>query len=178
MATNARLTGKIVGSGLILAGEQEMPLMPSLFIHLAMFQRASLPACTHLNSSSGFVPVLIARRSGSLRRLRSRLVRVLFSVVLVLPTIASAHDSWISRQKLRDPNSGEWCCNENDCSALDEVRIVETKEGYVVDRRFFISKDRAIPSYDGRYWACFDPGGLHGHGPKRDVRCFFVPMNM
>ena len=117
-------------------------------------------------------------RPASLRQMRSRLLGVMFSAILVCPTAASGHDSWISRHKFRDPYSGAWCCNEHDCSPLDETRVVETKEGYVVDRKFFVPRGRAMPSYDSQYWACFNPGGLHGHGPKRDVRCFFVPMNM
>ena len=162
--------------------EQEMPQMPASSAHLAMkvwaaVSKESRAGIDHLN----WPPVLgrsqVGKTPASLRQLRSRLARVLFSAILACPTLASAHDSWISRYKLHDPNSGEWCCNENDCSALDETRIVETKEGYVVDRKFFVPSSRAIPSYDGQYWACFNPGGLHGHGPKRDVRCFFAPLN-
>jgi hypothetical protein len=90
--------------------------------------------------------------------------------------LASAHDSWISRHQFRDPASNAWCCDEHDCGALGDGRVRETTEGYIVDNRFAVTSSRVLPSYDGHFWACFEPGGLHGHGPKRGIRCFFAPL--
>jgi hypothetical protein len=49
--------------------------------------------------------------------------------VLLLAPIALAHDSWISDRGLRDPVSGQWCCNQHDC-APEQVR--EIAGGYLV----------------------------------------------
>jgi hypothetical protein len=44
----------------------------------------------------------------------SALVGSLFSTAL-----AEAHDTWVSRKQFQDPASGAWCCDEHDCSPLD-----------------------------------------------------------
>ena len=92
--------------------------------------------------------------------------------------LAHAHESWISSHRFRDPASNAWCCNEMDCSALDEQRVRAVAGDFIVDNKYRVAGRRVLPSYDGHYWACFEFGGLHGHGPKRSVRCFFAPMDM
>jgi hypothetical protein len=100
------------------------------------------------------------------------------ALALVVGQPAYAHHSWISSHRFRDPVSNEWCCNANDCSALEDERVREIAHEFIVDDRYIVASKRVLPSHDGRYWACFEPGGIHGHGPKRSIRCFFAPMEM
>ena len=44
---------------------------------------------------------------------------LLLLFLLALYPLAHAHDSWISRQRITDPASGEWCCNMIDCRVED-----------------------------------------------------------
>ena len=38
------------------------------------------------------------------------------NLLLILGTpIAGAHEHWISRERLHDPVTREWCCDERDC---------------------------------------------------------------
>jgi hypothetical protein len=90
--------------------------------------------------------------------------------------VVPVHESWISRQQFYDPSSGARCCNEHDCSALEDVEVREISGGFLIERRYFVTRQRVLPSIDGRYWACFNTGG----GPHRmvkEVRCFFAPMS-
>jgi hypothetical protein len=88
-----------------------------------------------------------------------------------------AHDSWISRHQFYDPNSGAWCCDEHDCAALDEIEVRETGNGFIVADKYFVSRQRVLPSSDGNYWACFNSEGKGAHDRKEGVRCFFAPMS-
>ena len=97
---------------------------------------------------------------------------VLFSTEVVL-----AHGSWISRNQFYDPSSGAWCCDEHDCSALDEQTVRPIGDGFMIDGRYFIARQRVLPSSDGQYWACFNTGGKGPHAREKEVRCFFAPMN-
>src|SRR3954451_21522904 len=74
---------------------------------------------------------------------------------------AYPHDSWISREKFRDPQSGDWCCNEHDCKALGPDQVWQQKSDMKIsvpffgeDRSFLVPKSRILPSRDGNYWAC------------------------
>lgn len=90
---------------------------------------------------------------------------------------ARAHDSWISRQRFHDPNSGAWCCDEHDCSALEEIDVRDTGDGFMVAGKYFVARQRVLPSTDGSYWACFNSEGNGAHDRKPGVRCFFAPMS-
>lgn len=114
----------------------------------------------------------------SLRRGNTVGVAVTTMTLIMAQYSADAHDSWISSHRFRDPASNAWCCNEHDCSALDDGRVRQLAGDFMVDEKYHIDAKRVLPSYDGHYWACFEPGALHGHGPKRYVRCFFAPMEM
>lgn len=109
------------------------------------------------------------------------MTRVLI-VLLVLSTQASAHDSWISRQGLRN-GAGEWCCGEGDCALMDEGAVQAKPYGYVIYGHGTIGDgagairtkliDEIVPpsegqpSPDGRYHRCQRPDGTR--------RCFFFP---
>jgi len=97
--------------------------------------------------------------------------------LFAVPHIAFAHDSWISRHQFMDPKTGALCCDERDCSALDESDVKETDEGFVVRGKYFVAHMRVLSSADGNYWACFNSEGKGAHDRKMDVRCFFALMN-
>ncbi len=73
-------------------------------------------------------------------------------LVLLGSSFATAHDSWISRNRLTDPASGEWCCNHIDCR---EEKVSETAGGYRVETGETIPYQRVIwKSQDGHWWRC------------------------
>src|SRR6266705_6497 len=76
--------------------------------------------------------------------------------LLAMPLPAPAHDHWINDQRLTDPMSGEWCCNEQDCAPEPAGAVRETSAGYlIVATGETIPFARAIPrSADGRFWRC------------------------
>jgi hypothetical protein len=88
-----------------------------------------------------------------------------------------AHDSWISRNQFYDPISGAWCCDEHDCSTLDDVAVRQMDGGFIIEDRHFVARHRVLPSSDDQYWACFNTGGKGPHGREKEIRCFFAPMN-
>lgn len=63
-----------------------------------------------------------------------------------------AHDHWISRQKLTDPITGQWCCNEYD--TFEETENVEKVNGgyRIISTGEFISDDRVIWKSPGGWW--------------------------
>jgi hypothetical protein len=97
--------------------------------------------------------------------------------VLAVPYVALAHDSWINRHQFLDPKTGALCCDEHDCSALEEREVRATDGGFVVRGKYFVARVRVLSSADGNYWACFNSEGTGAHDRKMDVRCFFAPLN-
>jgi hypothetical protein len=69
---------------------------------------------------------------------------------------AVAHDHWISRNRMIDPQSGEWCCNHIDCTAVPAGGVAEQNGGYVVtETGETIPYARVIwRSQDGEWWRC------------------------
>lgn len=97
--------------------------------------------------------------------------RCLMRVLLLIPTLligsfATAHDSWISRDGLRNA-AGEWCCGEGDCFVIPDQSISVTTEGYRLSGIETVPFPEALPSPDGAYWRCKRPDGTR--------RCFFAP---
>ena len=93
---------------------------------------------------------------------------------------AQAHDSWISRNALRN-SAGEWCCGEGDCFIVPRGNVAITFGGYrlrlrqvvngaEVDSVETVPFSEAQPSPDGEYWRCKRPDGSR--------RCFFYPPEM
>jgi hypothetical protein len=102
------------------------------------------------------------------------------AVILALfafPQPSIAHDHWISHYNFHDPNSGALCCDEHDCSALNENEVSEIPDGFLVSGIYFVARKRVLPSFDSHYWACFNSEGVGAHDRKKDVRCFFVPIS-
>jgi hypothetical protein len=59
---------------------------------------------------------------------------------------------WISRERITDPVSGEWCCGENDCLA---EQVAEVPGGYLVSTGEVIPAARVIwRSPDGTWLRC------------------------
>ena len=83
-----------------------------------------------------------------------RLLATLF--VLLGGSLAAAHDSWISRNRLTDPTSGEWCCNHVDCAEVPAGGLAEKPGGYeVAETGEVIPYQRIIwKSQDGGWWRC------------------------
>jgi len=86
--------------------------------------------------------------------------------VLVIASEALAHDSWISRNALRNA-AGEWCCGEGDCFVIPGGQIASTATGYRLSNGEMVPYSEAQPSPDGAYWRCKRPDGSR--------RCFFAP---
>jgi len=86
--------------------------------------------------------------------------------VVVIASVALAHDSWISRNALRNA-AGEWCCGEGDCFVIPNNQISTTATGYRLYNGEMVPYSEAQPSPDGAYWRCKRPDGSR--------RCFFAP---
>jgi hypothetical protein len=97
--------------------------------------------------------------------LLARLLVIVASVAIVSPAIA--HDSWISRNALRNA-AGEWCCGEGDCFVVPGNQVNVTPAGYrLMPNGEIVPYHEAQPSPDGEYWRCKRPDGSR--------RCFFAP---
>ena len=85
-------------------------------------------------------------------------------LVLSLSSIAVAHDHWISRNRMIDPQSGEWCCNHIDCEAVPTGGVSEVIGGYsVAETAETIPYARGLwRSQDGSWWRCRN---LRTNGP-------------
>lgn len=98
-------------------------------------------------------------------------------------SLAVAHDSWISRQALRN-HAGEWCCGEGDCALIPGSAIHATRTGYVIrgygtlqfsnpslaESEWIddtVPYSETQPSPDGTYVRC--------QRPDKSRRCFFAP---
>lgn len=76
---------------------------------------------------------------------------VLFLFLLIATTWA--HDSWISRENLRDPVSLESCCNAMDCQ--EELGIEAVEGGYLIKSTGeVIHRERIIWRSPGGWWRC------------------------
>ncbi len=78
------------------------------------------------------------------------------ALALLVTVPALAHDSWISRSRLFDPLSRQWCCNEHDCAPVDANGVREENGGYRIgETGENIPYSRVIwQSEDGRWWRC------------------------
>ncbi len=83
-----------------------------------------------------------------------RLITTLF--VLLGVSFAMAHDHWISRARMTDPVSGEWCCNHIDCAEIPAGGVREGSGGYFIgETGETIPYQRIIwKSQDGSWWRC------------------------
>lgn len=85
------------------------------------------------------------------------MVRLILPIFVLLGlSTAAAHDSWINRNRLTDPVSGEWCCNRYDCAEVPAGGVRESAGGYfVAETRETIPYQRVIwRSEDGQWWRC------------------------
>lgn len=79
-------------------------------------------------------------------------------VVLMIPTATLAHD-WYDYD----------CCSDKDCGPIDESRVTQDKDGFLVDGKFRFPKDKIRPSQDGRFHFCQNP---HTGTPL----CLYIPL--
>jgi hypothetical protein len=105
-----------------------------------------------------------------------------------------AHDSWISRQRILNPVTQEWCCGTNECGIVMPVPVA-TAAGWAIHGEEIIDVDglrvrvdeivpyrEAMPSPDGYFWRCHSTVNLD-YGVTNDAaflvdgerRCFFAP---
>jgi hypothetical protein len=84
------------------------------------------------------------------------MVRLSAILLVLFGESAFAHDHWISRNRITDPQTGEWCCNHIDCAAVPAGGINEVKGGYaVVETGETVPYARVIwRSQDGTWWRC------------------------
>jgi len=123
------------------------------------------------------------RRSRVVDRKKS-LVHLFAFVVLIhgLPVLCAscwAHDSWISRDNLRDPLSGVGCCGDQDCEDLSKlgVTVTEQPSGFVLsDTNEQVEKRRVIwKSREGHWYRCFEKVSTRGGPTWKRVRCLIGP---
>ena len=76
------------------------------------------------------------------------------TALVLLAAAASAHDSWISRERLTDPVTREWCCNHIDCA--EEVDNVEAVVGgyRIKSTGEIVARERVIWRSPGSWWRC------------------------
>ena len=97
-------------------------------------------------------------------------ILVMFALLMFL-TGARAHDSWISRERIYDPVTKEWCCSAMDCQEeVDNVQAVEG--GYrIKSTGEVIERERVTWRSPGGWWRCRYLGG-----PKEGLtRCLIGP---
>ena len=92
----------------------------------------------------------------------------LFSAVSVIAP-ARAHDeaTWIQDRQLRN-QTGEWCCGQGDCTAVEASAVKVTAGGYqlAVSGETIPFAETMPLSVDGRLWVCRRPDGTR--------RCVFA----
>jgi len=102
------------------------------------------------------------------------LAGLIIVALIVSSSSALSHDhgpgSWINQQSLRDPVSGENCCNLNDCQPDRSVRAVAG--GYIVETGELVPAYRVLwRSQDGAWWRCRVMGGANVNA----TRCLIGP---
>ncbi len=121
------------------------------------------------------------------------LIGVLATTTWLLTHPTLAHDSWISRDELKNPVTQAWCCGRGDCGIVMPAPQA-TAAGWAIhgDEIIDISGRRvrvdevvpypeAAPSPDGYFWRCHTVESknydVHGHADYVDGerRCFFAP---
>lgn len=82
------------------------------------------------------------------------LIIVIVLLLLYPLALAMAHDSWISRERITDPVTGEWCCNHQDCR--EEPGNVEAVDGgyRIKSTGEVIPRQRVIWRSPGGWWRC------------------------
>lgn len=83
---------------------------------------------------------------------------------------------WAPIGEIRDPESGDFCCNHQDCDPLDDNLVSVAEDGYSLWNGEFIPWRRVIApragwERDGRYWRCKYLSGER----KGKTRCFVAP---
>jgi len=74
--------------------------------------------------------------------------------------------------EVKDPITGDWCCDHQDCEPIGHDMVMSYGAGYLfIPTGEIIPQNRVIQSKDGRFWRC-----VFLSGPKRGkTRCFIAP---
>jgi hypothetical protein len=80
------------------------------------------------------------------------------SAAAFLLSAALAHDhgpgSWINNERIRDPVTGEWCCNLVDCREEPD-NVEPVTDGYrIISTGEVIPRERVIWRSPGGWWRC------------------------
>ena len=124
-------------------------------------------------------------------------MRLLAALVVTSPLFISpspAHDSWISREHMRNPVTLDWCCGRGDCGivlpapkatatgcAIHGEEIVDL-DGRRLRVDEVVPYDETQPSPDGHFYRCHTVGRDYDEdgNPNEylwdgERRCFFAP---
>lgn len=117
--------------------------------------KLGLPA----NASPGWTPIsrLFALAA---RKAKARARKAAALAVLLLTTQAHAHGEYTD---LKNPNTGQLCCNNRDCAVRDPCMTKSMREGlFIAGRCYEIREEMVlpIPSWDGQEHGCFWGGQL------------------
>ena len=112
---------------------------------------------------------LLAHAGAAMRRILVTTLSVALLAAIV--STAFAHDSWISRDRIKN-NAGEWCCGEGDCFVVPTESVKTNGVGYELFGVETVPYAETLPSQpdpDGvrRFVRCKRPDGSR--------RCFFAP---
>ena len=123
-----------------------------------------------------------------------KLIAVLSVGSLLLIRSSPAHDSWISRERMMNPITLDWCCGRGDCGIVMPAPKA-TAAGWAIHgeeildldgRRLRVDEvmpyDETLPSPDGQFYRCHTVGRDYDEdgNPNEylwdgDRRCFFDP---
>ena len=99
---------------------------------------------------------------------------------LLIASPALGHDTWISRNDLKDPQSGHPCCDHRDCAEVRPGGVKHVAGGYLIaDTEEIWPTSRVVwGSQDGKWWRCaYSSGTPLGNLPGRrtSTRCLIGP---
>jgi hypothetical protein len=123
-----------------------------------------------------------------------KLLGALIVSLLFLIGPSPAHDSWISRERFRNPVTLDWCCGREDCGIVMPAPkatavgwAIHGEEILDLDGRRLrvdevVSYDETLPSPDGYFYRChvvardYEAGGdLRDYFWDGERRCLFAP---
>ncbi len=114
--------------------------------------------------------------------------------LLLLISPSPAHDSWISRERMMNPITLDWCCGRGDCGVVMPAPKA-TAAGWAIHGEEILDLDgrrirvdevvpygETLPSPDGHFYRCHTVGRDYEAGGNPDEylwdgerRCFFAP---
>lgn len=85
-------------------------------------------------------------------------MRLALAATIALLTLdqAVSHEHWINLEKLHDPVTKVWCCDETDCFAQPAGEVTPAPGGYSIKKtgELFPASRVLWRSPDGKWWRC------------------------